>query len=190
MSITNLQQRLHERLNARAKNVIDLEKPMQPMQPLRLQNAPGAAGETTYLNTQKTGERKPSKKRIGCIGCIGLDNSDIEKPSVGDSTTYDTKTQRLHRLHRFSELTHIHTRTRAHAPAHACGAKPMQPMQPLHELKPAKCSMCLKFSRVGETCYCYDYIGGSGVVWGTGERICTPTPDEDHWCVGFRNQRA
>jgi len=52
-------------------------------------------------------------------------------------------------------------------------------------LKHCRCIDCRKFSKVeGEYC-CRDGIGGTKVVWGTGERICDPPPEAWHYCAGY-----
>ncbi len=55
-------------------------------------------------------------------------------------------------------------------------------------LKHCRCIDCRKFFKTGkvegEYC-CRDGIGGTKVVWGTGERICDPPPEAWHYCAGY-----
>ncbi len=52
-------------------------------------------------------------------------------------------------------------------------------------LKHCRCQDCRNFHCVaGEYC-CRDGIGGTKVVWATGERICDPPPETWHYCAGY-----
>jgi len=33
--------------------------------------------------------------------------------------------------------------------------------------------------------FCRDYIGGTAIVWATGERVSDPQPDAWHYCAGY-----
>ena len=53
-------------------------------------------------------------------------------------------------------------------------------------LKHCRCTDCRKFSADGAGNYfCRDYIGGTAVVWATGERFCNPSPEAWHYCAGY-----
>jgi len=93
-------------------------------------------------------------------------------------------------------------RTRAGARAHArdsvntpkpgnppvrgkSGNAPPAPELHVTILKHCRCMDCRKFrTRAGEY-FCRDHIGGTIVVWATGERICDPTPSAWHYCAGY-----
>lgn len=49
-------------------------------------------------------------------------------------------------------------------------------------LRHCRCSDCRKFSRQGGMFFCSEFLGGTGTVWGTGERTCDPPPDAWHYC--------
>lgn len=53
-------------------------------------------------------------------------------------------------------------------------------------LRHCRCKDCLNFSRIAGTYYCSAGIGGTSVVWGTGERVCEPAPDAWHYCARYR----
>ena len=53
-------------------------------------------------------------------------------------------------------------------------------------LRYCRCQDCHKFVRtLSGDMICQEGIGGMGVVWGTGERICDPPPDAWHYCSGY-----
>jgi len=53
-------------------------------------------------------------------------------------------------------------------------------------LKHCRCVDCLNFSKAGSDYFCTEYIGGTAIVWATGQRICEPPPDAWHYCVCYR----
>ena len=52
-------------------------------------------------------------------------------------------------------------------------------------LKHCRCMDCQRFSRVGALYSCAEYIGGTSVVWATGERFCDPPPYAWHYCAHY-----
>ncbi|MCE5327864.1 MAG: hypothetical protein LLG01_15770 [Planctomycetaceae bacterium] len=71
-------------------------------------------------------------------------------------------------------------------PAPAPPAVPAFPMPaPVTLLRYCRCTDCQKFFNSAGQYYCADYIGGTKVVWGTGERFCDPPPDSWHYCAGY-----
>ncbi len=56
-------------------------------------------------------------------------------------------------------------------------------------LRHCRCIDCGRFSREGGTCFCEAGIGGMGVVWATGERVCRPEPDQWHYCAEYDGPR-
>ena len=48
-----------------------------------------------------------------------------------------------------------------------------------------RCGDCRKFSEAAGESYCAEGIGGTKVVWATGERFCNPAPDQWHYCAGY-----
>jgi len=52
-------------------------------------------------------------------------------------------------------------------------------------LKLCRCRDCRKFHKISGDFYCDEYIGGTAVVWATGERFCDPPPDAWHYCAGY-----
>ena len=57
-------------------------------------------------------------------------------------------------------------------------------------LRHCRCQDCLKFSHAGSTYFCRDYIGGTAIVWATGERFCDPPPDAWHYCAGYNGPQV
>jgi hypothetical protein len=57
-------------------------------------------------------------------------------------------------------------------------------------LRHCRCSDCLNFSRVGGEYFCSQHIGGTAVVWATGERVCDSPPDAWHYCALYRGPRV
>jgi hypothetical protein len=50
-------------------------------------------------------------------------------------------------------------------------------------LRHCRCIDCRKFFRdVHGEYFCQDYIGGTKITWGTGERKCEPPPEAWHYC--------
>lgn len=61
-----------------------------------------------------------------------------------------------------------------------------QPPGPVTLLRHCRCCDCRKFRRdVRGECFCADGIGGTGIVWATGERVCDPPPELWHYCAGY-----
>ncbi|MGC9455225.1 MAG: hypothetical protein ACP5HU_10225 [Phycisphaerae bacterium] len=52
-------------------------------------------------------------------------------------------------------------------------------------LRHCRCCDCLNFSEVAGDYICSEHIGGTGVVWATGERVCSPRPDQWHYCARY-----
>ena len=111
--------------------------------------------------------------------------------SCSDSSTSEDRAE-------VAEVSHCFTRVQAHARARAVerGRAPMQPLQPLRAPAPAtilrhcRCSDCLSFSWVAGEYFCSEYIGGTAVVWATGERFCDPPPDAWHYCACYRGPQV
>jgi len=58
-------------------------------------------------------------------------------------------------------------------------------------LKHCRCMDCRNFSADGAgNYYCSELIGGTAVVWATGERFCDPPPDAWHYCARYRGPQV
>jgi len=64
----------------------------------------------------------------------------------------------------------------------------LPPPAPATVLRHCRCSDCLNFSCVAGEHFCSEYIGGTAVVWATGERFCDPPPDAWHYCARYRGR--
>jgi len=64
-------------------------------------------------------------------------------------------------------------------------SRPPAPASNVTILRHCRCRDCRKFSKVGSEYFCQDHIGGTAVVWATGERVCDPPPDAWHYCAGY-----
>ena len=53
-----------------------------------------------------------------------------------------------------------------------------------------RCSGCLNFSQAAGEYFCSEDIGGTAVVWATGERLCDPPPDAWHYCARCRGPQV
>ena len=60
------------------------------------------------------------------------------------------------------------------------------PPVPATILRHCRCSDCLNFSCVAGEHFCSEHIGGTAVVWATGERFCDPPPNAWHYCARYR----
>ena len=65
-------------------------------------------------------------------------------------------------------------------------SRPLTAPVPATILRHCRCSDCLNFSKVGGEYFCSEYIGGTAVVWATGERFCDPPSDAWHYCALYR----
>ena len=61
----------------------------------------------------------------------------------------------------------------------------LPPPRPVTLLKHCRCIDCRHFHRVAGEYYCTQYVGGTKVVWATGERSCDPAPDVWHYCAFY-----
>lgn len=52
-------------------------------------------------------------------------------------------------------------------------------------LKHCRCTDCSNFSQEAGDYLCSEYIGGTQVVWATGQRQCDPPPDAWHHCSHY-----
>lgn len=52
-------------------------------------------------------------------------------------------------------------------------------------LKHCRCVDCRHFHRVGGRYVCDRNVGGTGVVWATGEHVCNPKPEQWHYCACY-----
>ena len=64
------------------------------------------------------------------------------------------------------------------------------PPGPATMLRHCRCMDCLSFSCVAGEYFCSEYIGGTAVVWATGERFCDPPPDAWHYCARYRGPQV
>ncbi len=62
---------------------------------------------------------------------------------------------------------------------------PVTPGNAVTLLRHCRCLDCRKFSKVGGDYFCSEYIGGTSVVWVTGQRVCDPPPDAWHYCACY-----
>jgi hypothetical protein len=91
-------------------------------------------------------------------------------------------------------LTSVREMLAARAPAPRRQVKPdarhVAPPAPATILRYCRCSDCLNFSRVEGEYFCSQHIGGTAVVWATGQRFCEPPPDAWHYCALYRGPRV
>ena len=71
----------------------------------------------------------------------------------------------------------------------ACNGS-VTPPAPAILLRHCHCSDCLNFSNAAGEYFCSEYIGGTAIVWATGERFCDPTPDAWHYCARYRGPQV
>ena len=64
-------------------------------------------------------------------------------------------------------------------------SRPILPPSAATILRHCRCMDCRGFSEVAGQSYCAEGIGGTKVVWATGERFCSPTPDQWHYCARY-----
>jgi len=78
----------------------------------------------------------------------------------------------------------------ARRPAGADGESMPATPAPATILRHCRCSDCLRFSCVAGEYFCSEYIGGTAVVWATGERFCDPPPDAWHYCACYHGPQV
>lgn len=83
-----------------------------------------------------------------------------------------------------SQETRKSRQTRSGPDADSSGL-PTAPSSGVTVLKHCRCSDCRKLSKVGDGYVCAEHIGGTAVVWATGEHLCDPAPDAWHYCAGY-----
>jgi len=102
---------------------------------------------------------------------------------TGDSFSTHAREKQERESQMYNGLADRHPRH----PCHRDG--PQRPPPPLHVtiLRLGRCVDCRKFHRNahGEF-FCESFIGGTSVVWATGERRCDPPPDAWHYCRDYR----
>ena len=69
-------------------------------------------------------------------------------------------------------------------------ASHVPPPAPATILRYCRCVDCLDFSQLGGEYFCSEYIGGTSVVWATGQRFCDPPPDAWHYCARYRGPQV
>ncbi len=199
MSLDNLQNRLQERLQNRlaepeAKNETDSEKTYEPTNCEDI-GIIGIESDGDY-GREKTkqsfrDERKSSKtfavRRF--VRSLKAPTAKIQVRTVPQLTNEKPPFSQFVGLF---ELKRTRMRPPTHAPTHAPahGARNPTNLRTAKTLKPSRCSLCSKFSENNGTFFCRDYIGGTGTVYMTGEHVCQPAPDADHWCAGFIGARV
>lgn len=67
---------------------------------------------------------------------------------------------------------------------------PAPPSKMVTILRHCRCADCLNFSSINDEYFCSFYIGGTAVVWATGEHYCVPLPNAWHYCARYRGPQV